>query len=139
MLGHERYKIPVSEYVTPNPVTVSPDTSLQDIIELLKNYEIRHLPVIEDNRPIGIISTRDIKMLEKHNNALSLLARDIMTPSPYTISPDTPLERAAFDLSNYKIGSALIIDQDNSLTGIFTTTDALNALIEVIRAEVEEE
>ncbi|MEZ4742979.1 MAG: CBS domain-containing protein [Bdellovibrionota bacterium] len=140
MSEHEHYLIPVSEYTTPCPITVSPETTVAEIISLLKAEGIRHLPVTDvDNKPIGIISERDINLLAKHVEQHGvMIAQDVMTPGPYLISPDLPLEKAAFDLSKYKIGSALVVEKDGTLSGIFTSTDALNALVEVMRGDIDD-
>jgi acetoin utilization protein AcuB len=138
MSRHKKYQIPVSEYTTPTPVTVSPTETIDRIVTIMAEGGFRHLPVLEGTKPIGIISERDVKVLTRHLANPKLTARDIMTPGPHTISPDLPLDRAALDLSRYKIGSALVVDERGDLVGIFTSTDALNALIEVVRGDVED-
>jgi len=138
MIEHKPYSIPVGEYTTPCPVTASLDIPFEEIVKILESGKIRHLPIIENDRPVGIISSRDVGLLTKHVEQKNIIAQDLMTPGPYLISPTLPLEKAAFYLSKYKIGSALVVDDDGKLTGIFTSTDALNALVEVIRGEVED-
>lgn len=138
MSRHKRYQIPVLEYTTPTPITVGPEEPLDRIVNLMTEGGFRHIPVTDGNRPIGIISERDIRVLQRHVVNPRLNARDIMTPGPHTIKQDMQLDRAAYDLSRYKIGSALVVDDSGELIGIFTSTDALNALIEVVRGEVED-
>jgi acetoin utilization protein AcuB len=125
----------VDEYTTPVPICVAPDASLNELKTIMSDEGIRHIPVIENDLPIGIISDRDIHFLTEHVTDRSLLAREVMTPGPLTIKSDSPLDEAAYQLSNYKIGCALVVDDGGKLTGIFTTTDALNALIEISRGE----
>jgi acetoin utilization protein AcuB len=138
MSRHKKYKIPVSEYTTPMPVTVLPSETIARIMEIMAEGGFRHLPVMDGNKPVGIISERDVRLLTQHAANPNLTAQDIMTPGPHTITPDLPLDKAAFDLSKYKIGSALVVDSAGDLVGIFTSTDALNALIEVVRGEIED-
>ena len=125
----------VDEFTTPSPVAVTPQTSLKQVAEIMDFHQIRHLPVTDNDQPVGIISDRDLKTIVNFNDLQAFTAADIMTDQPYTVSSDTSLEEVALTMSRKKIGSALILDtQDNSL-GIFTLTDALNALIEILRGD----
>ena len=56
-----------------------------------------------------------------------------MSPQPFIVSSETPLEEVALSMSRQKFGSALVRDEKDQTLGIFTVTDALNALIEVLR------
>ncbi len=136
---NDKLKISVNEYTTPSPISVGPHESIAEIKKMMNAEGIRHLPVIEGNSPVGVISDRDVHVLMEHATDKNLIARDVMTPGPLTIEPEMPLDQAAFELSKYKIGSALVVNASGELTGIFTTTDALNALIEISRGDFEEE
>ena len=128
-------EIPVDEYTTPSPIFVGLDTELTEIKKLMSTHDIRHVPVIDGGLPVGIISDRDVLMLLSHAPEKSLIAQDVMTPGPLTIQSTVPLSKAAFELSKYKIGCAIVVNDDGKMDGIFTTTDALNALIEIARGE----
>ena len=58
-----------------------------------------------------------------------------MTADPYTVSIEANLDDVAFEMSRNKYGSAIVMDNNDEVYGIFTSTDALNALIEVLRKE----
>ncbi|HEX5954088.1 MAG TPA: CBS domain-containing protein, partial [Rhodanobacteraceae bacterium] len=60
---------------------------------------------------------------------------DIMATDPISVLADTPLDEVAFDMSERKIGSVLVYEESGEYLGIFTVTDALNALIEIVRGE----
>jgi CBS domain-containing protein len=120
------------------PVTVTANTELGEILRIMTEGGFRHLPVVDGQKPVGIISERDIKVLTRHVPNPKLTAFELMTPGPHTISGDLTIDKAALDLSRYKIGSALVVDGKGELQGIFTTTDALNALIEIVRGEFED-
>ncbi|RME17870.1 MAG: CBS domain-containing protein [Bdellovibrio sp.] len=128
-------KIPVEEYTTPGVYSVTMEDSLDKVRQMMKDHGFRHVPVVEDKTVVGIISDRDIwmAMCEDHPQC----AKDVMTPHPYTVTPDTPLEEVAFELSKNKIGCAIVQRPEEDFIGIFTSTDALNALIEVLRGQVE--
>ena len=127
--------IPVDEYTTPSPVTVSSSTSMPDLMAIMKNYEIRHIPVVDNDVAVGIISDRDLKMMMNVEGASALQAGDLMHEDPFTVESGTSLEQVVLEMSKNKIGSA-IVNNDGNIVGIFTSTDALNALVEVLRGEV---
>ena len=62
-------------------------------------------------------------------------AADIMAADPVTVSVSAPLDEVAYTMSEKKIGSVIVNDQNGKLLGIFTATDALNALIEIVRRD----
>lgn len=127
----------VEEYTTPSPITVDELTDLLEVEEIMKKNGVRHIPVIAGNKAIGIISQRDLKVFTNSEYAKKFSARDLMTEGPFEVMYNTPLVDVAFGLSEKKIGSAIVTDESGSIIGIFTVTDALNALIEVLRGSVE--
>ena len=129
-----RIKIPVEEFSTPDPVTVSEDTTIEELNRILKEHGIRHLPVLRGTQVVGIISERDLKVVAGLNFKEKALVRaaDIMARDPVSVSTEATLDEVAFEMSSRKIGSVMVTDGGNFF-GIFTATDALNALIEVSR------
>jgi acetoin utilization protein AcuB len=129
--------INVEEFTSPCPFTVNPDTKADEIISMMFEHHFRHVPVTENNKPVGIISQRDIIQKLRTENAGATTAKDMMTPEPYQIYENTPIEEVAFHMSDHKFGCALVLDESGELAGIFTTTDALNALVEVVRGDIQ--
>ena len=127
--------ITVDEFTTPCPKVVKPDTTLHELEKILKQEDIRHIPVQENNKVVGIVSQRDILSSYRLQNRDSLLARDIMKENPYLVDSTTKLSEVAFHMAKNKYGSALVADPEGDL-GIFTSTDALNALVEVLRGDI---
>ena len=123
----------VDEYVTPSPYVVKPATPILDVLEIMRAHDIRHVPVVAGDCPIGIISDRDMRSLAHARDVDGILAEDVMTEHPYCVTAGTSLETVAFDMAARKIGSALVVESRH-VVGIFTATDALNALVEVLRA-----
>ncbi len=124
--------ITVEEFTSPAVYTVSSGQSLDVAFELMQTHKIRHLPVIDGPSVVGIISDRDLGTFIGRPWTEKLLVEDIMHTSLLTASRNESLGSVAFKLSSMKIGSAIILDEENSLYGIFTTTDALNALVELL-------
>ncbi|OFZ13413.1 MAG: histidine kinase [Bdellovibrionales bacterium RBG_16_40_8] len=135
------FKIPVEEYTTPNPFTAKEDTLIDELSLLMKKNNIRHVPVVRKETVVGIISDRDIKVAVNLSSRekIQVRAADIMTVEPITVGAGTPLDEVAFEMSKNKIGSVIVNDENDEFLGIFTVTDALNALIEIVRTKDEDE
>lgn len=127
-------KLPVEEFTTPDPIMVNQETALDEIMMLMAGSGVRHLPVVGEGKIVGIISDRDLRLYSGLSDAekYQVCAGDIMSPDPLTVSTNTPLEEVAFLMSERKVGSVIVVEEDQ-LYGIFTATDALNALVEIIR------
>lgn len=128
-------RVPVEEFTTPDPVTAGPDMSIDELRRLMDEHGIRHLPVVRDGAVFGLVSDRDVRLamgLDDDRRQL-LTAADIMAGEPVSVGAHRPLEEVAFLMSERKVGSVIVNDADGGLVGIFTATDALNALIEIIR------
>ncbi len=131
----ERLNLPVEEFTTPNPVTASIDTPVDKLVQLMQEHEIRHIPIVKDNDVVGIISERDLRIAASLSSRekMQVRAEDIMVTNLVTVSSGASLDEVAFEMSQKKIGSVIVNDENDMLLGIFTVTDALNALIEITR------
>jgi len=127
---------PVEEFTTPNPVTATENTSIDELRAMMTTYGVRHLPIVRDGKVVGLVSDRDLRVAQGLSSAhrLQVLAADIMSTDPVSVKAETPLDEVALAMSERKIGSVLVHEADGAFLGIFTLTDALNALIEVVRA-----
>ena len=121
----------VEEYTSPILVTIAPDENLDRAIELLQENGIRHLPVIENNELIGIVSERDLLLHVGKNWSAMTKVGDIMNTDILAVHANDDIGQVAYQLSSHKMGSAIVLDENDNLFGIFTTTDALNALVEM--------
>lgn len=128
---------PVEEFTTPTPVTATENESIDRLNDLMKLYDIRHLPIVKNGRVIGIISDRDLRVASglSMREKINICAADIMVADPVTVSAGATLDEVAFEMSQKKIGSVLVNDENDEFLGIFTVTDALNALVEITRSE----
>lgn len=125
----------VRDVMRPDPVTVTPDTTLPEAVRLAAQRGIRHLPVVQGDRLVGIVSDRDLKRamaspattLEAHELRYlleRLPVREIMSTGVITIGPTMPVEEAARLMVLEKIG-ALPVTEAGRLVGIVTETDVL--------------
>lgn len=127
----------VDDLMTRDPDTVTPETPLRTVLNIMKLNSCRQLPVIDpQKRLLGIITDRDIRLAMNSPIVLhgrwqddrlleTAKADSCMTPNPITINPDTPAYRAAEKLSTYKLGALPVVDKDQ-LVGIITVTDFLD-------------
>ncbi len=120
----------VGEYMTLLPATINAGLRLSDALDRMYADNVRHLPVVDDtNALVGVVSTRDIALAASfrgHDPARVNVAA-AMTPDPYAVTVDTPLDEVALQMEENRLGSALVT-QDGEPVGIFTTTDALRAV-----------
>jgi acetoin utilization protein AcuB len=129
----------VRDVMRPNPVTVTPETTLPEALRLTAQRGIRHLPVLRHGELVGIVSDRDLKRamassatsLEAHEFRYlldRLCVREIMTGGVVTIGPMMPIEEAARLMVQERIG-ALPVTEAGQLVGIVTETDVLTLFV----------
>jgi predicted transcriptional regulator len=122
----------VDEFTTACLTTAKIDTKINELIKLMDDNDIRHIPIIENNEAIGIVSDRDVKNLATKEWAQELTASDVMVRNPYSVRAGTSLKEVVSIMSTHRLGSALVNDKNGKTYGIFTSVDALNALIEIL-------
>lgn len=122
----------VDEYTSVSLKTISLNAELKDAHQMMKDHGIRHLPVMDGKEIVGIVSERDI--LANYGKPWSeyMRIKSVMSNSILFAHSNDGLGDVAFRLSNEKKGSAVILNEKDELYGIFTTTDALNALVEIL-------
>ena len=115
---------------------ISEQSSLLDARELMRTASVRHLVVMDGPRLAGVVSQRDLYLLEALPNAEPERAtvEEAMDSEPYTVSPDASLEEVARYMWTQRCTSAVVV-QGTEVVGIFTTTDALRALAEILSLE----
>jgi len=132
----QRLQIPVDEFTTPDPHTAHEDMTIDELRQLMGEHGIRHLPVLRGESVVGLISDRDVRLAAglSSEERRQVRAADIMATALLTVSSTTPLDQVAFAMSEKKVDSAIVMDEEDQFLGIFTATDALNALIEIVRS-----
>lgn len=122
----------VRDVMTPAPHTIGCGLSLADAAKAMKKYKIRHLPVLEGGALVGILSDRDVQLISSVSqlDASCILVEDAMTQAPWTVSVKTPVAQVARSMAEKKLGSAVVLDANGRVVGVFTTTDGMRVLAE---------
>ena len=130
----------VRNWMSKNVVSADVDDSMHDAMRLMKQNNVRMLPVMKKGKLVGIITDRDLKRasasdattLDIHE-LLYLVSRikikDIMTKDPVTVPPDYTVEETAELLLENKISGAPVVDQKGEVVGTITQTDLFRVLI----------
>lgn len=147
----------VAEIMDREPASVSPDDSIQEVIETLQTNDLPGIPVVDETRKvIGIITDSDLVISnedadfhlphyvnimggivflestkhfeERARKAFAATAAEMMTADPITVGPDEPAERAGKLISQRKHNRLPVVDDEGRLVGVVTRVDVLAAL-----------
>jgi acetoin utilization protein AcuB len=137
----------VKDRMTPNPVTVTDDSSFENALHLMKEKKIRRLPIVgREGKLVGIVVQKDLfsaspsratslSVFEVHYLLSKLKMKDVMTKRVVTVEEDCPIEEAARIMVDYKIGCLPIVKEDRPV-GIITETDIFKTFVEILGGRV---
>jgi acetoin utilization protein AcuB len=132
--------------MTPNPVTVAPDTVFVQAMRIMGERKCRHLPVVDKKGILaGIVTQTDLmraspspatslSVSEVNYMLANLRIREVMTSPAITVTEDTPLEEAARVMVDNKIG-CLPVMHGSKLVGMITETDMFKSFVEILGGE----
>jgi acetoin utilization protein AcuB len=122
--------------MTPFPFFVDIDARVAEALSMMRENDIHHLPVTEDGALIGVLSARDIRLLEVarrgQSNDLGTV-RDACVRDVYVVDVDTPLDEVLLALADSHRGAALVVMKNGKLAGILTTSDACRLLADLLQ------
>lgn len=132
----------VKDWMRKSLITVEADEGISAAWRKLKENKIRHLPVMEKGKLVGIVTDRDLRqalpspvtslsIYEIHYLLDRVKVREVMTRYLITVGPETPIEEVAHLLVSHRVGGLPVVDGEK-LVGIITETDVLQAFVEVI-------
>jgi acetoin utilization protein AcuB len=119
----------IVRFMTRGPRCIERHKSLSEAHDLMRALRIRHLPVVDQGRIVGVLSERDLFFTESLRDVdpATVPVEEAMSPDPYVVSPEQPLGKVVGAMAERKYGSAVVV-RDEEVIGIFTTTDALRAV-----------
>lgn len=126
----------VSRYMTTNPRTVAPTDPMTVAHDVMRERGCRHVPVVHGGNLIGILSDRDLHLLEalRYESPDQVTAAEAMRPVALAVSPDAPLDEVIERMSEDRCDAIAVVGK-TGVVGIFTATDALWALTDLLRRE----
>lgn len=134
----------VKNRMRPDPVAVSSSASIAEALRLVRQYRMRHIPVVDGGELVGIVSDRDLRLampsplgaerpefvaLVEGTPVEAIMARDVITAGP----TDT-LEDAAVRMARSRVGALPVVDAGGRLVGILSEADILRAFVDVFTA-----
>ena len=126
------HDIEISKYMSPLTVSIGVDQCLATASTKMQEHKIRHLPVLDGGRLVGIISERDVNWLASlGTDPSSIKVEEAMSDIPYVVGAATQAATVVAKMHDEKLGSALI-ERNGKPVGIFTTTDALQLCTDLL-------
>lgn len=139
----ESEAVMVRELMTEDPITVAPDVSLEQVLGIMQQASIRHLPVVDDEGLVGVVSDRDLKFIHglpgvfDHVGkedieavlddpiSLVLKSRFLVDRDVTTLDPNDSVEEAVDIFVSTKIGAIPVVDVHQEVVGIVSDVDVL--------------
>ena len=121
----------VGQIMSQKIVTISPDKRVGQALKLMQKHQIRHLPVMEQNRMVGWITSRDLREVLLASMLEEIKVGDVMVQAPISVTPDTEVEEAARLIHEHKIGGMPVMEGDK-LVGVMTMLDLISAFIAML-------
>jgi acetoin utilization protein AcuB len=127
--------------MTQDLATLSPEASVAEALTLCRERRIRHIPIVEEGRLVGIVSDRDLRDAspalgdtDRASTLQEIRLGDVMTREVSTADPQDPIENAAQEMYELKIGSLPVVaeEDEEKLLGIVTSSDVMRALVMLV-------
>lgn len=127
----------VRDCMTAAPETIRAGCTLAEAHRLMRELGVRHLPVLDGGKLVGVISQRDLYLIEtlKGVDPEQVRVEEAMTQDPWTTAPETPLAQVVRHMADHRLGCAVVL-RGAHVAGVFTTTDAMRALIDALEPPV---
>lgn len=126
----------VGDVMTITPRTIATHQPIATARRYMKEYDIRHLPVTDENgKLVGIVSERDLHVVQAVSTEQRITVEDIMATKPYIVPPDAFINQVVKHMVSKKQGAAVVVDRGHIL-GVFTTIDALRVLADALEGKL---
>jgi acetoin utilization protein AcuB len=121
--------------MTTSPHTIGRALPLSVAHRIMREHGIRHLPVLDGGQIVGLLSERDILLVESlpGTDPTHVSVEEAAVENVFATGPDAPLAEVVESMLERKLGSAVVTDQGH-VVGVFTTMDALRALRDLLAA-----
>jgi acetoin utilization protein AcuB len=128
----------IQKYMSTVPHTIGAEQTLSKAEKMMREFNIRHLPVLKAGQLVGILTDRDVKVVESFRDVdpEKVTVDEALTPDPYITSPTASLESVCAEMTAHKYGCVLVCD-NKKLVGIFTWIDALKAFESLMNSRLK--
>ncbi len=123
----------VQKYMTPAPHSIGVDQPISRAHAVMREHRIRHLPVLSGGRLMGVVSERDLHIMETIAGVdpRQVGVNEAMSTVVYAVPPETPLDEVAREMAEHRYGCVVVMEHER-VVGIFTTVDLARALAELL-------
>jgi len=127
----------IQKWMSTSPFAIERTETLEAAHRLMRSEGIRHLPVLEHGKLAGIVTERDLHLIEtlRDVDPKHVLVEDAMTSHPYFVSPDARIDEVVSEMAEHKYGAAVVL-QNEKVVGMFTTIDAMRAFNELLHGRL---
>ena len=127
----------IHKYMTTSPHSIGSDQTLAKAHEMMHTHDIRHLPVLAGGKLVGMLTDRDLHLIESMAGVEPRVSKvdDAMSTNVYSVAPETPLDEVVAAMGERKYGSAVVM-QNGKTVGIFTTVDLCRAFAELLHTRL---
>ncbi|MFT3926607.1 MAG: CBS domain-containing protein [Myxococcales bacterium] len=124
----------IEKYMTTSPHTIGVDQPLSQAHGVLREHRIRHLPVLRGGKLAGVLSERDLALIEtlREVDPRKVVVEEAMNAEVYAVSPKASLDEVVRDMAARRYGCAVVVD-NLKVVGIFTAVDACRAFAELLQ------
>lgn len=111
--------------MTERPIAATRDTLLKDIAKMMRDHDVGEIPIVDDARPVGVVTDRDIvvRLVANGQDPVQLRAEDCMTSPAVTLTIEADLRECADVMVRERIRRVPIVDEDGRLCGIVALAD----------------
>jgi acetoin utilization protein AcuB len=126
----------IKHWMTTSPHSIGRDQTLGVAHKLMREHGLRHLPVLDGGKLVGLLTQRDLYFLESIRGVDMEADRveDGMSQDVYCVAPDARLAEVVREMAEHKYGCVVVVDAGR-VVGVFTTTDAMGLLADRLRDE----
>ncbi|MCL2777011.1 MAG: CBS domain-containing protein [Polyangiaceae bacterium] len=127
----------IQKHMTTSPHSIGVNQTVAKAHAMMNEYKIRHLPVLEGGKLVGLLTDRDLRLVEsfKDVDATKLKVEEAMSSVVFSVEPDAALDEVVGTMAERKYGSAVVM-QNGKVVGIFTTVDVCRALAELLHSRL---
>lgn len=128
----------IAKYMTTAPYSIGQEQKLSQAHKLMRAHAIRHLPVLHGGKLVGVLSDRDLHLMESLRDVdpERVLVEEAMSATVYTVAPEATLDEVVREMSLHKYGCAVVV-HNTKVVGVFTTIDALRAFADLLETRLK--